>query len=48
MDTIHEILEFWFQGVNDEMHLSGESEHVQRWFQQSENFDHEIREKFDF
>ncbi len=47
MDQIKKILDFWFQGLNDDSRLDRRSVILKRWFSKNDRFDAEIRENFE-
>ncbi len=47
MASINEILEFWFNGLNDEILIIHNNSIVKRWFMNDSQFDSEIRERFE-
>ena len=46
-DKTQEILNFWFQGVNDTTVINKKSVPFNQWFMKSEAFDEQIRERFE-
>jgi len=47
MNKIDAILEFWFQGLNDNDHLTEKKSITSCWFVKDAAFDQEIKEKFE-
>ncbi len=47
MQRVQEIIEFWFNGLNDDFILDQRSPVLKRWFAKNDNLDAEIRERFE-
>ncbi len=47
MNRPHEILDFWFEGLNDDGLIDRKDPRVQKWFTKDPRFDFVIREKFE-
>ena len=47
MDKITQILQFWFEGVDDNTPIDNKSNPFKKWFTKDEKFDREIKEKFE-
>ena len=47
MAKIEEILRFWFEGVTDETPIDKNKFPFKKWFMKNEQFDREIKEKFE-
>lgn len=46
MDKIEQVLDFWFEDVDEEIPLTKDSPVIQRWFGRDDQLDQEIKRKF--
>lgn len=47
LNTITNILQFWFRGVTDETRINRGNEPYRSWFQKNDEFDRSIKEQFE-
>lgn len=47
MDKAEQILQFWFEGIDDNTPAGGQSNPFKKWFMKDEQFDRTIKERFE-